>query len=106
MIWLIDYFYIQKSNTKKRKIDFFFNKISDFIAYTIQLLNPDVIVLGGVVSEANQFVLTPIQQSINQYCLEQISRNTKIVISENWEESGLLGVTAMLFQKLFSNMYK
>ena len=76
------------------------------LSNTIQLLNPDMIVLGGVVSGANQYVLTPIQQSINQYCLEQISGNTKIVISENWEQSGLLGVTAMLFQKLFSDMYK
>jgi len=74
------------------------------LSNTIQLLNPDIIVLGGVVSGANQYVLTPIQQSINQYCLEQISGNTKIVISENWEQSGLLGVTAMLFQKLFSNV--
>lgn len=76
------------------------------LSNTIQLLNPDIIVLGGAVSEARQYVLTPIQQSINQYCLEQISRNTKIIISENWEESGLLGVTAMLFQKLFSDMCK
>ncbi|MDX8340298.1 ROK family transcriptional regulator [Draconibacterium sp. IB214405] len=73
---------------------------------TIQLLNPDVIVLGGLVSEANQYVLNPIQQSINQYCLEQISGNTKIVISNNWRHSGLLGITAKLFQKLFSDMNK
>ncbi len=76
------------------------------LSTTIQLLNPNIIVLGGVVSKANQFVLTPIQQSINKYCLEQISGNTKIVISENWEQSGLQGITAMLFQKLFSDMYK
>ncbi|WP_347841338.1 ROK family transcriptional regulator [uncultured Draconibacterium sp.] len=74
------------------------------LSNTIQLLNPDIIVLGGLVSEANQYVLTPIQQSINQYCLEQISGNTKIVISNNWRHSGLLGITAKLFQKLFSEM--
>ena len=74
------------------------------LANTIQLLNPDIIVLGGVVSGANKYVLTPIQQSINKFCLDQISGNTKIVISENWEQSGLLGITAMLFQKLFSDM--
>lgn len=76
------------------------------LSSTIQLLNPDIIVIGGVVSRANQFVLSPIQQSINKYCLEQISGNTKIVISDNWEQSGLLGITAILFQKLFSDMYK
>jgi len=74
------------------------------LSFTIQLLNPEIIVLGGVVSKANRFILTPIQQALNKYCLEQISSNVKIVISENWEQSGLLGVTAMLFQELFSDM--
>lgn len=74
------------------------------LSLTIQLLNPEIIVLGGVVSKANRFILTPIQQALNKYCLEQISSNVKIVISENWEQSGLLGVTAMLFQELFSDM--
>jgi N-acetylglucosamine repressor len=73
------------------------------LSFTIQLLNPEIIVLGGVVSKANRFILTPIQQAINKYCLEQISANVKIVISENWEQAGLLGVSAMLFQHLFSD---
>jgi len=74
------------------------------LANTIQLMNPEIIVMGGVVSGANQFVLAPIQQSVNHYCLENISGNTKIVISDKWEQTGLLGVTAKLFQKLFSDM--
>jgi len=75
------------------------------LSVTLQLLNPDIIVLGGPVSAANQYVLTSIQQSLNKYCLEQIYANTKIVVSEIWEQSGLLGVTAMLFQKLFSDLH-
>jgi predicted NBD/HSP70 family sugar kinase len=75
------------------------------ISFTIQLMNPEIIVLGGVISQANRFVLTPIQQSINKYCLDKISSNVKIVVSENWERAGLLGVSAMLFQKLFSEIH-
>lgn len=74
------------------------------LSVTLQLLNPDIIVLGGPISTANQFVMTSIQQSLNKFCLEQIYANTKIVISDIWEQSGLLGVTAMLFQKLFSDL--
>ena len=74
------------------------------LSFTIQLLNPEIIVLGGVISKANRFILTPIQQAINKYCLEQISSNVKIVISDNWEKSGLLGVSAMLFQHIFSEV--
>lgn len=84
------------------------NKISNAmgkgLSFTIQLLNPDVIVIGGVISRANRFVLNPVQQALNQYCLEQISSNVKLVISENWEQSGLLGIAAMMYQQLFSDM--
>ncbi len=74
------------------------------IALTIQLLNPDIVVLGGIIANADHFILTPVQQSIYKHCLEQISTSVKIVISENWEQSGLLGVAAMLFQELFSDL--
>ncbi len=72
------------------------------LSVILQLLNPGIIVLGGTVSAANQYVLPSIQQSLNKYCLEQIYVNTRLVISDIWEQSGLLGVTAMLFQKFFS----
>ncbi len=74
------------------------------LSFTIQLLNPNIIVLGGPISAANQYVLIPIQQSLNKYCLEQIYSNTKIAVSKDWEQSGLLGITAMIFQKIFSDM--
>jgi len=76
------------------------------LANTIQLLNPDIIVLGGIVSTASQHVLTPLQQAIEKHCLEQIAGNVRLVVSPNWERSGLLGIAAMLFQKLFSDMHK
>ena len=74
------------------------------LSYIIQLLNPEVIVLSGNLSKANQFVLTPIQQSLNKYCIEKISSNSEVAISELGEKSGLLGVAATLYQKIFSDM--
>ncbi len=74
------------------------------ISYIIQLLNPEIIVLSGSLAKANQFVSIPIQQSLNKYCIEKISANSEIVISELSEKSGLLGVTATLYQKIFSDM--
>jgi N-acetylglucosamine repressor len=68
------------------------------ISYLIHLLNPEIIVLGGSIAKANQFVLTPIQQALNRYCLEQILQGTRVVISDIDEQSGLLGTSAMLFQ--------
>jgi predicted NBD/HSP70 family sugar kinase len=71
------------------------------LSYIIQLLNPAVIVISGPLSRANQFVLYPIQQSLNRLCLEKISGNTHIVISDMGDQSALLGTSEMVFQKIF-----
>ena len=74
------------------------------LSFIIQLLNPEVIVLSGPLSKANQYVLSPIQQSLNRFCLEQISRNTNIMISEKGDQSALLGTSEMVFHKVFTEM--
>lgn len=74
------------------------------LSYIIQLLNPEVIVLSGPLSKARQYVLSPIQQSLNRFCLEKISGNTKLVISDRGDESALLGTTEMVLEKFFAEM--
>lgn len=74
------------------------------LTYIIQLLNPEVIVLSGPISKANQYVLSPIQQSLNRLCLEKISVNTKVIISDLGDQSALLGTSEMVFQKVFMEM--
>ncbi len=71
------------------------------LSILIQLYNPELIVLNGPLSQAQQYVLFPIQQTINQYCLENIQNNVRIEISELGEKSGLKGVAVMVFQQIF-----
>ncbi len=74
------------------------------LSYIIQLLNPEIIVLSGPLSRAKQYVLSPIQQSLNRLCLEKISENTAIIVSELGDQSALLGTSEMVFQKIFTEM--
>lgn len=74
------------------------------LSYIIQLLNPEVIVLSGPLSKAKQYVLSPIQQSLNRLCLEKISESTPILISDMGDQSALLGTSEMIFQKVFTEM--
>jgi len=80
------------------------NSFGKGLAVLIQLLNPEIIVLGGPISKAQQFILNPIQQTLNQDCLEQISTNVRIEISEIDDQSGLLGLCARLFQKVLGDV--
>jgi len=74
------------------------------LSYIIQLLNPDLIVLSGPLSKAKQYILSPIQQSLNRLCLEKISESTPILISDMGDQSALLGTSEMIFQKVFAEM--
>ena len=74
------------------------------LSYIIQLLNPEVIVLSGPISKANQYVLSPIQQSLNRLCLEKISGNTSILISDQGDLSALLGTSEMVLQQVFAGL--
>lgn len=72
------------------------------LSYIIQLLNPEIIVLSGPLSKARQYVLSPIQQSLNRLCLEKISTDTIVMVSDLGDQSALLGTSEMVFQKVFS----
>jgi len=74
------------------------------LSFIIQLLNPEIIVLSGPLSRARQYVLSPIQQSLNRLCLEKISENTAIIVSDLGDQSALLGTSEMVFQKIFTEM--
>lgn len=42
------------------------------IAILIQLINPELIILGGAIAEANQYITTPIQQALNIYSMAKL----------------------------------
>ncbi len=48
------------------------------IAILIQIFNPELIVLEGKIAKAKQFITTPIQQSMNIYCMMQLKEKTNI----------------------------
>ncbi len=74
------------------------------IAILIQLFNPELIVLGGVIANAKQYITTPIQQALNIYSIQQICKKTKIEISELGNDIGILGAVAVAMENIFNNM--
>ena len=71
------------------------------IAILIQLLNPELIILGGRVAEANQYLLTPIEQALNHYSIPKLRKQTKIVISKLGVNANILGSVAMVIENIF-----
>lgn len=73
------------------------------IAILIQIFNPELIILEGKIAEAKKFITTPIQQSINTYCMIQLKERTKISLSGLGPNSSLLGSTVAVVNNVFKN---
>lgn len=68
------------------------------LAYLIQIFNPELIILGGRMSEANQFILPPIQQAIQIFCNPELSNDIEIKVSELGSQAGIQGIAALLLE--------
>lgn len=73
------------------------------IAIVIQLFNPELIIIEGKFAEAKKFITTPIQQSINTYCMPQLREKTQIKLSTLGEDSILLGSVATVMDNIFEH---
>lgn len=71
------------------------------LAILIQLFNPELIILGGRVAEANQYLLTPIEQALNHYSIQKLRKQTKIKISELGTNANILGAVAIVSENIF-----
>lgn len=73
------------------------------IAMLIQLFNPELIIIGGKMAEARQYLTTPIQQSINTYCMTQLRERTEIALSKLGAQAGILGPVATVMERIFEH---
>jgi glucokinase-like ROK family protein len=74
------------------------------ISILIQLLNPELIIIGGSVAEANQYLITPIQQALNIYSMAKSREKTQLALYQLGEDVGLMGGVAVVNEKLFEDV--
>jgi predicted NBD/HSP70 family sugar kinase len=71
------------------------------ISILIQLLNPELIIIGGELAKAKQYLTLPIQQAINTYSMAQLSISTKVELSALGNDAKILGAVAIVMENIF-----
>lgn len=74
------------------------------ISILIQLLNPDLIIVGGSVAEAQQYLITPIQQALNIFSMAKSREKSELVLYKLGKEVGLLGGVAVVIENIFEDI--
>lgn len=76
--------------------------IGRVVAGMVNLLNPSVIVIGGMISDVGEHLLAGIREVVYRRSLPLATRNLRIVVSQSAGRAGVLGAAQMVIQEVLS----
>ncbi len=74
------------------------------LATLIHLFNPEAIIIGGNLSRAEQFIVDPIQQTLNKYTIYNIKKDTEIITSSLHEKAAVMGAMSLVMNNIFEDV--
>ena len=75
-------------------------KIGKGIAVLINIFNPELLILGGILSETGDFIRLPIRSAINKYSLSLVNTDTQLKLSKLGEKAGVIGACLIARNKV------
>jgi len=76
------------------------NTLGKQIAGLINLFNPEMVIIGGVVALTGDYLLLPIRSSVKKYSLNLVSKDTSIKISKLGDKAGVIGACLLARSKM------
>lgn len=66
-------------------------KLGKALAILINIFNPELVILGGIVSETGDFLRLPIRSALNKYSLGLVNTDTQLKLSKLGSRAGVMG---------------
>jgi predicted NBD/HSP70 family sugar kinase len=76
------------------------DKLGKGLAVAINLFNPELIVLGGILSAVGELLLLPVKTSIFQHSLSLVNSDTRVALSKINDKAGLPGCCLLVRDKI------
>jgi predicted NBD/HSP70 family sugar kinase len=80
----------------------FSEKLGRALAVVINLLNPELIILGGTIAKTGDYLRLPTRSSLNKYSLSLVNSDTQFKLSKLGDNAGVLGGCLIARNKIFS----
>jgi predicted NBD/HSP70 family sugar kinase len=74
------------------------------IAYLVNLLNPEVVVIGGGLEEAGDEFLKQVSSTVKSWAFREAADDLKIVYSQLRENAVALGAASLVMQRIFAQL--
>jgi N-acetylglucosamine repressor len=80
--------------------------LGEALSSMVHIFNPEMIIIGGKVAMAGDFLINPIQNTLSKYTISHIKKDTLIVNSKLLDMVKLLGSVAMVMNHVFDTSSK
>jgi predicted NBD/HSP70 family sugar kinase len=71
-------------------------KAGKSVAFLINIFNPELVIIGGNLSRAGDYLMLPLLSSINKFSLNLVYKDTKFRLSQMSESTGALGAAMLI----------
>lgn len=80
-------------------IDRWVEYFSNAIVNLMQIIDPNIIVVGGAVIHHNQWLIDSVIESAKKKVLPHLKENIKIVLTEFGPDAGMIGASYSIYKK-------
>ncbi|ANE49995.1 ROK family protein [Flavisolibacter tropicus] len=77
-------------------------KIGRGLGVLINLFNPELVILGGMLAKTGDYIRLPIKSALNKYSLSLVNNDSQLRISKLGEKAGVIGACLMARNKVFN----
>lgn len=77
-------------------------KLGIKIAYLVNLLNPETVIIGGGLEEAGEAFLNTVRSTVNEWAFEEMASSVKIIYSSLGENAVSFGAASLVMRQIFS----
>lgn len=82
-------------------INYIGDKLGRGIAALINIFNPELIIVGGSIAQADEFLSLPLLNAINKYSLSIVNKDTRVMFSNKGSTAASYGASLLLRDRLF-----
>jgi len=94
----------QRNPMVKEALDLAGKRLGIKIAYLVNLLNPQIVVIGGGLEEAGNDFLEVVRQAVQDWAFREMSQNLKIIFSQLRENAVAQGSASLVMRQIFAQL--
>ena len=94
----------QKNSLVREVLDAAAKRLGIKIAYLVNLLNPQIVIIGGGLEEAGDDFLEKVRDTAKNWAFREITQDLKIIYSQLRENSVAQGAASLVMRQIFAHL--